>query len=142
VKWWCWLNKLNRCSKKLYKMREKEVHAWSPSMTISCAIHVKKQENLCKKKKFQNLDNDLCNKTKGNKGCVTLWPCHLHSKYLRKKKNYEIQIFHHAKIWFKQKSSKETKIFQHIITLYLISSFNTSKNIIFWKSLNENRPTT
>jgi hypothetical protein len=37
---------------------------------------------------------------------------------------------------------KETKILQDIITLYLISSFNTSQNIIFQKSLYKNRPTT
>ncbi len=35
---------------------------------------------------------------------------------------------------------KETKIFQDIITLLLISSFNTSQNIIFQKSSQKNRP--
>ncbi len=34
---------------------------------------------------FHNLGNDPCNKTKGNKGCVTLWPCHLHSKVSKAK---------------------------------------------------------
>jgi hypothetical protein len=34
-----------------------------------------------------------------NKGCVTLWPCHLDFKIpLRQKKIMEIQIFHRAKI--------------------------------------------
>jgi hypothetical protein len=35
---------------------------------------------------------------------------------------------------------KETKILQDIITLYSISSFNTSQNSIFQKSLYKNRP--
>jgi hypothetical protein len=57
------------------------------------------------------------------KGCVTLWPCHLHEKVciLRQKKNYEkkTQIFHHAKNIIVKKSSKrkETKILQDIIIL-------------------------
>jgi hypothetical protein len=34
---------------------------------------------------------------------------------------------------------KETKILQDIITLYLISSFNTSQNIIFQKSSYKNK---
>ncbi len=37
---------------------------------------------------------------------------------------------------------KETKILQDIITLKLISSFNTSQNIIFQKSSYKNKPTT
>ncbi len=36
---------------------------------------------------------------------------------------------------------KETKLLQDITTLSLISSFNTSQNIIFQKSLYKNRPT-
>jgi hypothetical protein len=36
---------------------------------------------------------------------------------------------------------KETKILQDIITLWLISSFNTGQNIIFQKSVYKNRPT-
>jgi len=35
---------------------------------------------------------------------------------------------------------KETKILQDIITLELISNFNTSQNIIFQESLYQNRP--
>jgi hypothetical protein len=35
---------------------------------------------------------------------------------------------------------KETKILQDIITLQLISSFNTCQNIINQKSSNKNRP--
>jgi hypothetical protein len=35
---------------------------------------------------------------------------------------------------------KETKIFQDIITLDIISSFNTGQNIIFQKSSYRNRP--
>jgi len=35
---------------------------------------------------------------------------------------------------------KETKILQDIITLYLISSLNTSQNIIFQQSSRKNRP--
>jgi hypothetical protein len=37
---------------------------------------------------------------------------------------------------------KETKILQDIITLQLISTFNTSQNIIFSKSSYKNRPIT
>jgi hypothetical protein len=39
-----------------------------------------------------------------------------------------------------KKPSKETKILQDIITLSLISSFNTSQNITFQKSSHKNRP--
>jgi hypothetical protein len=52
------------------------------------------------------------------------------------------QIFHHAKIKSSKNPLKETKkILQEIIiTLTLISSFNTSQNIIFQKSSYKNRP--
>jgi hypothetical protein len=45
------------------------------------------------------------------------------------------QIFHHAKIIpnLQKNPLKETIILQDIITLWLISSFNTSQNIIFQK---------
>jgi hypothetical protein len=35
-----------------------------------------------------------------NKGCVALWPCHLHFKsiYNGEERIMETQIFHHAKI--------------------------------------------
>jgi len=72
-------------------------------------------------------------------GCVTLWPCHFHSKRIIK----EIQKISPCKnIIFKKNPPKETKILQdHIITLKLISSFNTSqKNAIFQKSSYRNRP--
>jgi hypothetical protein len=54
----------------------------------------------------------------------------------------ETQRFHHAKIYliFKKNPLKETKILQDIITLELISSFNTSQNIMFQKSSYKNRP--
>jgi hypothetical protein len=42
----------------------------------------------------------------------------------------------------KKNPLKETKILQDIITLELISSFNTSQSITFQKSSYENRPTT
>jgi hypothetical protein len=48
----------------------------------------------------------------------------------------ETQIFRSAK----NNPLKETKILQDIITLELISSFNTSQNIIFQKSSYKNRP--
>jgi hypothetical protein len=50
------------------------------------------------------------------------------------------QIFHHAKIRSSKNPLKETKIIPDIITLKLISSFNTSQNIIFQKSSCKNRP--
>jgi hypothetical protein len=44
----------------------------------------------------------------------------------------ETQIFHSAKKYNLQKNPlKQTKILQDIITLELISSFNTSQNIIY-----------
>jgi hypothetical protein len=52
----------------------------------------------------------------------------------------ETQIFHHAKNILFQNPLKETKILQDIITLLLISSFNTSQDIIFQKSSYKNRP--
>jgi hypothetical protein len=54
----------------------------------------------------------------------------------------ETQIVHHAKKLHKSSKNppKETEILQDSITLQLISSFNTSQNIIFQKSLYKNRP--
>jgi hypothetical protein len=63
-----------------------------------------------------------------NKGwCVTLWPCHVNKGIsLRQPKNYGNSIISPCKnIIFKNNPLRETKILQHIITLELISSFNT-----------------
>jgi hypothetical protein len=46
----------------------------------------------------------------------------------------ETQIFHHAKIQSSKNPLKETKVLQDIITLQLISSFNTSQNISSFKN--------
>jgi len=55
--------------------------------------------------------------------------------YLQAKRTImEMRIFYHGKIKFSKNPLKETKILQDIRTLYLISSFNTSQNIIFQKS--------
>jgi hypothetical protein len=53
----------------------------------------------------------------------------------------KIQMFHHVKYNLQKNPLKETKILQDIITLELISSFNTSQNLIFQKSSYKNRPT-
>jgi len=52
----------------------------------------------------------------------------------------ETKIFQH--VFFLKNPLKETKIFKDITTLELISSFNTSQNIIFQKSWYKNRPIT
>ncbi len=79
-----------------------------------------------------------------NSGCVTrgvALPFTLKS-ILRQKKNYGNSNISPCKnIPNLQKNPlKETKILQDIITLELISSFNTSQNIIFQKSSYKNRP--
>jgi hypothetical protein len=62
-------------------------------------------------------------------------------KYVKTKKRImKTQIFHHAKIESSKNHLKETKILQDITTLKLISSFNTSQNIIFQKSSYKKRP--
>jgi hypothetical protein len=53
-----------------------------------------------------------------------------------KLKHFTMQIF------FKKNPLKETKILQDMTTLYLISSFNTSQNLIFQKSSYKDRPMT
>jgi hypothetical protein len=83
-------------------------------------------------------------KTCINSGCVTrgaALPFTLKS-ILRQKKNYgNSKISPCKNIPNLQKNPlKETKILQDIITLELISSFNTSQNIIFQKSSYKNRP--
>jgi len=57
-------------------------------------------------------------------------------KYLKEKEElWKFEYFTMQKyIIFKKNPLKKTKIFQDIIILYLISSFNTSQNIIFQKS--------
>ncbi len=52
------------------------------------------------------------------------------------------QIFHNARIQSSKNPLKETKILQEITTLELISSFNTSQNIIFQELSCKNRPIT
>jgi len=63
-------------------------------------------------------------------------------KYLTQKKNDANSNISQCKnILFKKGILKEIKILEDIITLELISSFNTSQNIIFQKSSCKNRPT-
>jgi hypothetical protein len=50
----------------------------------------------------------------------------------------ETQIFPHAKIQSSKNPLEKSKIFQDIVTVQLISSFNTTQNIIFQKSLYKN----
>jgi hypothetical protein len=71
-------------------------------------------------------------------------PCHLHiKKYLKaKEKLYKFKYFTMQKYNLQKNPLKETKIIQDIITLELISSFNTSQNIMFQKSSYKNKPTT
>ncbi len=74
-----------------------------------------------------------------NKGYASHWRLAIYiKKYLKGKRRriMETQIFRRAK----KNPLKETKILQDIITLQLISSFNTSQNIIFQKSSYKNRP--
>jgi hypothetical protein len=52
----------------------------------------------------------------------------------------KLEYFTMQKYNLQKNPLKETKILQDIITLYLISSFNTSQNIIFQKSSYKNRP--
>jgi hypothetical protein len=61
---------------------------------------------------------------------------------LMQKKNYENSNISPCKKIIKKNPLKETKILQDITTLYLISSFNTSQNLIFQKSSHKNRPMT
>jgi hypothetical protein len=53
---------------------------------------------------------------------------------------WKFKYFTMQKYNFQKNPPKETKILQHIITLQLISSFNTSQNIIFQKASYKNRP--
>ncbi len=57
--------------------------------------------------------------SKKNKRCVTLWPCHLHEKYLKAKEElWKLKYFTMQKyINFQNNPLKETKILQDIITL-------------------------
>jgi hypothetical protein len=62
---------------------------------------------------------------------------------IMQKKNYEkLKYITMQKNNLKKKSLKETKILHDITTLYPISSFNTSQNLIFKKSSYKNRPMT
>jgi hypothetical protein len=57
--------------------------------------------------------------TNQNKGCVTLWPCHLHIKrYLEAKEElWKLKYFILQKYNLQNNPLKETKILQDIITL-------------------------
>jgi hypothetical protein len=82
--------------------------------------------------------------TKLNKGCVPHSGLAIYIKtYLKAKeelwklKSFTMQKYTQSSE--KEHPLKETKILQHIITLQLISSFNTSQNIIFQKFSYKNR---
>jgi hypothetical protein len=63
--------------------------------------------------------------------------------YLKaKEKLWKFKYFTMQKHDLQKNPLKETKFLQDIITLQLISSFDTSQNIIFQKSSYKNRPTT
>jgi len=59
-----------------------------------------------------------------------------------KEELWKLKYFTMQKYNLQKKPSKRNQILQDIITLKLISSFNTSQNIIFQKSSYKNRPTT
>jgi len=62
-------------------------------------------------------------------------------KYLKaKEKLQKLKYFTMQKYNLHKNPPKETKILQDIITLQLISSFNTSHNVTFQKSSYKNRP--
>jgi hypothetical protein len=62
-------------------------------------------------------------------------------KYLKAKEElWKLKYFTMEEYNLQKNPLKETKILQDIITLELISSFNTIQNIIFQKSSYENRP--
>jgi hypothetical protein len=65
-------------------------------------------------------------------------------KYLKAKEElWKFQYFTMQKYNFQKTNLlKETKLFQDITTLSLISSFYTSQNITFQKSSPKNKPTT
>jgi hypothetical protein len=64
-------------------------------------------------------------------------------KHLKAKEElWKLKYFTMQKYNLPKNPLKETKIFQDIITLYFISSFNISQNIIFQKSSDKNRPIT
>jgi hypothetical protein len=83
--------------------------------------------------------------SKANKGvCHTLALPFTLKRMLMQKKNYGNSNISPYKKYIpnlQKNPLKETKILQDIITLYLISSFNTSQNIkVFQKSSYKNRP--
>jgi hypothetical protein len=60
--------------------------------------------------------------------------------YLKAKEElWKLKYFTMQKYYLQKNPLKESKILQDIITLELISSFNTSQNIIFPKSSYKNR---
>ncbi len=62
-------------------------------------------------------------------------------KYCKEKRElWKFKYFTMPKYNLQKSPLKQTNILQDIITLELISSFNTSQNIIFQKSSYENRP--
>jgi hypothetical protein len=66
---------------------------------------------------------------------------YIKKRYLKAKEELsEFKYFTMQKHNLQKHSPKETKILQDIITLQLISSFNTSQNIIFQRSSYKNRP--
>jgi hypothetical protein len=78
-----------------------------------------------------------------NKGaCHTLALPFTLKKYLKAKEElWKLKYFTMQKYNLQKSPQKKgTKIIQDIITLQLISSFNTSQNIIFQKSSYKNRP--
>jgi hypothetical protein len=82
-----------------------------------------------------------CDNTNKQGVCHTVASPFTLKSILRQRKTYGNSNISPCKnIIFKKNPLQETKILQDIITLELISSFNTSQNIIFQKSSYKNRP--
>ncbi len=76
-----------------------------------------------------------------NKGCVHCGLAIYIKKYLTAKEElWRLKYFTMQTNNLQKNPLKETKIIQVIITVFLISSFNTSQNISFQKSSYKNRP--
>jgi hypothetical protein len=66
---------------------------------------------------------------------------YIKKKYLKAGEElWKFKYFTMQKYNLQKNPLKETKILQEMITLQLISSFNTSQNIFFQKSSYKNRP--
>ncbi len=130
---WVPIGLLKYSKKSLFFLFSKEhASSFTPNKRICKCITRKSRRS------YRNKINNFPKETRAMSHCGL--PTYINN-ILRQKKNYGNSNISPCKNRiFKKSSKKKPKSFPDILTLELISSFNTSQNLVFQKSSYKNRP--